>query len=254
MRSLFGLAAVAGAIVLLACGDDPPAAKYPSSDSFCAAKAAEECKAVGAICRVSDQVCTSARTEACKAAGAAAVGQGRAYDPTKAEQCIAKTTEVYKPRVIDPATETAFREACERVFAGSKKLSQPCSSLYDCEGTLVCDLEKGSVCASKVDKKKDEPCNNPGDTCGEDLFCQQQPGGSVRFCKERIKLGESCKLPELPCQDDLRCTTTCVPKVVSGQPCDTNDQCVTGLCAPDRKCSVREYPTETGTCKDFGGT
>lgn len=251
IRKALGLLTLAGGIALIACGEDEPAAKYPSVDSFCAAKAAEECKVVSPICAITDQVCNARRTDACKSAANAALAQGRVYTAAKADACIAKTTEAYKDRVVDPVKEEALKEACERVFTGVKKLSEPCTSLYECEGSLVCDLDKGPVCATKVEKKKDEPCNNPGDICNKGLYCQQR--GSVKFCTDKNRLDESCNPKDAPCMEDLRCTNKCVPLQKAGEPCDTNDECVTRLCNADRKCGARQYPSETGTCKDFGG-
>jgi len=250
-RSLGLLAFGAGLVVVAACGDDDPPAKYPTADSFCAAKAAEECKAVAGACAVPDDKCKSTRTAACNAAAGAAVSQGRTYRPENAEACIASTTRVYADRVIDAAKEEAFKEACERVFTGNKKQSEPCSNEYDCEGTLVCDLDK-KFCAVKVEKKADEPCNNPGDICGKNLYCQAR--GTVKFCTPKGKLGATCNETDSPCEDEIRCNaTTCIPKNGSGEPCDTDNECLSNFCDADKKCRARAYASETGTCKDFGG-
>jgi hypothetical protein len=258
IRRALGLMAFGGGLVLVAaCGDDdPPAAKFPTADAFCAGKAAEECKAVGAACSVTDDKCKDARKSACMTAAGAATGQGRTYRPANADTCIAKTTEVYKDRTIDAVKEEAFKLACERVFTGAKKKSEICTNAYDCEGTLSCDLGRQSAtegfCADKVEKKTDEPCNNPGDTCAKGLYCQQR-GGS-RFCTAKNKLGDTCNLADAPCLEDLRCNaTSCVALQAAGQPCDTSAECTTGFCNPDRKCQARLYASETGTCKDFGG-
>lgn len=234
-----------------ACGEDEPAAKFPSSDSFCAAKAAEECKAVAGACAVHDDTCKSTRTAACNAAAGAATGQGRTYRSENAEACIARTTAVYADRVIDPAKEKAFIDACERVFTGSKKKNEACSNEYDCEGTFVCDLDK-KLCSTKVDKKLDDPCNNPGDICGEGLYCQARD--AVKFCAAKGKLGEACDEASAPCEDTARCNaSTCIPRNSAGDACATNNECVSGFCDADKKCRARTYASETGTCKDFGG-
>jgi hypothetical protein len=242
-----------GLVVITACGgDEAPAAKYPTADSFCAAKAAEECKAVAAACVIAEARCKDVRAAACNSAAGVATSQGRTYRSESAESCIAKTTAVYTDRVIDGAKEAAFSEACARVFTGSKKKNEECSNEYDCEGTLACDLDK-KLCSVKVEKKADEPCNNPGDICGKGLYCQ--PRGTVKFCTPKNKLGDSCRIPEAPCAEDLRCNgTSCVALQGPAQPCDTNDECTTRFCNTDRKCQARQYASETGTCKDFGGT
>lgn len=252
IRRALGLMAFGcGLVVVAACGDDTPAEKYPTADSFCAAKAAEECKAVGAACAVPDDKCKATRAGACNGTAGGATGQGRSYRPENAESCIAKTTIVYADRVIDPVKEEAFVEACERVFMGTKKKNEACSNAYDCEGSLVCDLDK-KLCAVKAEKKADEPCNNPGDICGKGLYCQAR--GAVKFCTPKNKLGDTCNETDAPCDEGLRCnTTTCVAKTGVGEGCDANTECLSGFCDADKKCRARSYATETGTCKDFGG-
>ena len=212
----------------------------------------DRCKAVGAACSVTDDKCKDSRKSACLSATGAAAGQGRTYRPANAEACITKTTDVYKDRVIDAVKEAAFKVACDRVFTGTKKKSEACTNEYDCEGTLVCDTDKG-FCADKVEKKDNDPCNNPGDICGKGLYCQQR--GTTKFCTPKNKLGDSCNLKDAPCLEDLRCNaTSCVALQAAGQPCDTSDECSTGFCNTDRKCQAKQYASETGTCKDFGGT
>ena len=253
MRRALGLMVLGVGLVIVACSDDEPTAKYPSSDAFCAAKATEECKDVSQLCGVAAESCKTKRTDACKAQASVALGQGRTFSSPKAETCIAKTTEVYKDRVLVREKEEAFTEACERAFVGTKKLSERCGNRFECEGTLICDLEKGSVCANEVEKKRDEFCNNPGEICVDGLYCQDR--GGVKACGDRKKVDEPCDATN-PCLETLRCVNRCVPKNPIGGFCDTDDECDTGRCdraqAP-RKCVARLYPTETGTCRDFGG-
>lgn len=252
IRRALGLMAFgAGLVVVAACGDDEPTAKYPTADSFCAAKAAEECKAVAAACAVADDKCKTTRTAACNAIAGGATGEGRTYRPENAENCIAKTTIVYADRVIDPAKEEAFVEACGRVFTGTKQRNEACANEFDCEGSLVCDLDK-KLCSVKVEKGADEPCNNPGDICGKNLYCQAR--GAVKFCTPKNKLGETCNETDAPCEDEIRCNaTTCIRKNNAGEACDSNNECLSNFCDADRKCRARTYASETGTCKDFGG-
>jgi hypothetical protein len=253
IRSTVGTAFVVSIVAVAAACSTTEAApdKYPSVDSFCAAKAKAECDAVAAACTVSSDTCTSARKNACATAAGVATGQGRTYRAANAQTCIDKATVLYADRVLDPTKEEAFYDACERVFSGSKKKSDPCSNAYDCEGSLVCDVDKG-FCADKVTKKLKDPCNNPGDICDTGLFCQDQ-GGS-KFCAAKGALGAACRIPEVPCVEDLRCNgTSCVALEAASQPCDTNDECVTHFCNATKLCQAAQYASETGTCKDFGG-
>jgi hypothetical protein len=242
-----------GILVLVACGgDDPAPEKYPSFDSFCDAKATEECTAIASACSVTVESCKGVRKNACSNAAGAALGQGREYVAGNAEGCVSKIADLYKDRVLDATKEKAFDEACAKVFLGVKKKSEPCSNEYHCEASLVCDMQKG-VCAEKTAARKDrDPCNNPGDTCDTGLFCNQE--GANRFCAAKAKAGAACN-EATPCAEDLFCNVaTCAMKNGAGATCATDIECTTRFCNPDtKKCQAKQYATETGTCRDFGG-
>jgi hypothetical protein len=249
---LLGVSGTLALIVVAACGEDDPVDKYPTIDSFCVAKAAQECDAVAAACSVSDDTCKGARKNACLTAASTATGQGRTYRSANAQNCIDKTTVLYGDRVLDPTKEQAFETACERVFIGSKKKSEACTNAYDCEGDLVCDLDKG-FCAEKVTRKLKDGCNNPGDICDKGLFCNAE--GGAKFCETKNALGTACLPPAGPCLENLWCNAgTCAALKAAGDTCAANEECVTNFCNPDKKCQAAQYASETGTCKDFGGT
>ena len=247
LRGLFVFASVL--VVVAACGSDDPA-KYPDANSFCDAKATAECKVAAGPCAVSAAICHSARMTACTADATAAAAEGRTYTQSLVEACLQKTDAVYADRVPDATKEAAFDDACARVFAGNKTLSEACTSEYACVAGLVCDVEKG-FCGTKVVKKNNEPCNNPGEICDTGLYCQTR--GSSKFCSPKAKEGDACTAT-FPCDDDFTCKTTCLAKLEAGDPCDTSAECVTDLCNAQKRCAARQFPTTTGTCADFGGT
>ena len=255
IRRALGLTVVGGGLFLVAaCStEDAATAKYPDADSFCAAKAKAECDVVAAACVVGADQCKTARTNACTTQAGTYTGQGRTYRSANAEACITKTTAVYADRVIDPVKEAAYEDACNRVFTGNVQKNQACANIYDCADTLACDLDK-KVCAVKSEKKLTDPCNNPGDICGTGLYCQLS-GGTLKVCTAKNKLGESCDATNAPCTDDLRCNgAQCVALEAAAQPCDKNDDCSTHFCNADKKCQAKQYASETGSCKDFGGS
>lgn len=256
MRRALGVTVLGAGLVALiaACSsDDTPAAKYPTADSFCAAKADAECKAVAPVCVVNVDTCNTARKQACMTAASSSTQQGLSYKPENAEDCIAKTTAVYADRVIDPAKEKAYDQACGIVFSGNKQKNEACANLYECAGGLTCDLDK-KVCATKTDRALNDPCNNPGDICGTNLYCA---GTGNKVCTAKAKLGETCRDGDggIPCTDDLRCNgTSCVALEGAAEPCNVNADCSTGFCNSEKKCAAKQYASETGTCKDFGGS
>lgn len=239
----------------VACGgsDDEATAKYPSADSFCTARAAEECKAISGTCAgLTDEACNRTRKATCDGEASAATSAGRTYTAGKAEECLTKTTAAFSSRVVDPVKENAYIDSCGRVFTGTKGKGTECSNTFDCSGTLVCDLDK-KLCADKREVKENDGCANPGEICADGLYCAQ---GAARLCKPRKKLGESCKLiePIEPCIETLRCDgTQCRELQGAGLACDSNAHCQSGFCL-NKSCAARQYPSATGTCKDFGGT
>ena len=247
LRGILAGAAVLAAIA--ACGsDDVP--KYQDANSFCDAKATEECKVASGPCAVTTAICHGARMAACLGDAAAATSEGRTYAQGLAATCLARTDAVFADRVPDATKEAAYDDACARVFAGNKTLSQACASEYECVQDLVCDVEKG-FCGTKAIKKNNEPCNNPGEICDVGLYCQAR--SSSKFCSPKAKEGDACSAT-FPCDDDFTCKTTCMAKLEAGDSCATSAECVTNLCNAQKKCAARQFPSTTGTCADFGGS
>lgn len=241
-------------VALAACSSSDPEAKYPSSDSFCAAKAAAECKNLAvANCSSDETRCTSLRTDACKGAALSAQGAGRNYKPAAAETCINKVNEVYSPKIIDPEKEVQLVETCERVFGGTKAANTPCANDYECDGSQVCDK---TVCATKVDTAVGSACGDPGKVCAKGAFCAQQ--GPNKFCVAKKAENETCA-PDSPCKEDLRCvgaqagSGSCKARVTAGNACDTDNDCVSTApaCDAQKKCGLKYQPTSKA-CKDLG--
>lgn len=242
----FVLLSLSGAVALVACSSDEEGEKYPSSQSFCSAKAEQECNAAAALCAATVDACKARRTTICQDAANAATASGRTYRAGAAEKCINDTKDLYASKVIDLAKEKTVDETCERVFTGSKKQGEPCAAPYDCEGTLTCD----KICTTKTEKTKDQPCNNPGDTCATGTYCGLR--GDVKFCNAKNNVGDICNATT-PCLETLRCVTRCQEKVATGQPCDTGEDCQSGFCNAEKKCAAK-LVGGSGKCSDFGGT
>jgi hypothetical protein len=238
---------VGGGLATVACSSDPIQDKYPSADSFCAAKADEECKGGAGICQVTEVKCKDARKAYCLSAANTNTGAGRTYRAGQAEACINKVAEVYKALPITAEKEGPLAEACERVFVGVKTKAQTCTSSYDCESSsLICD--KG-FCQEKVEKNENDGCSNAGEVCKATFACK--PEGGQRICRPRQKEGEICDGDRL-CLETLRCNGQCVSRKGAGEACKAGEECISGFCSQDGKCSVK-LVTESGNCKDFGG-
>lgn len=255
IRNLLTVMACAGAFALVACSSSVEE-KYPSTDSFCAAKADAECNNLAIVpCGATVEACKSLRVDACKAAATTAQGAGRNYKSTSAEACITKVTAVYSPKVIDAEKETEALEACERVFAGSKAANAPCATNYECEGSQICDK---TVCATKVDTAIGSACANPGQFCAKGSFCAQQ--GPNKFCVAKKAENEICT-PDSPCKEDLRCVGagasggSCKPRVTVSGKCDTDNDCASSApaCEPVKKECRAKFERGTQACRDLGG-
>lgn len=257
IRKVLGLGFMVGvaSMFAFACGDDDAAGdKYPTADSFCAAKAALECSASSVqACAVAADTCKAKRKEACIAAGNAAVG--RTYAPSKAEACLNLVTNTFAAPA-DKAKYDAYIDACARVFSGNKTKGQPCANQYDCTGSLYCDLQKTTpLCADKsAPKGENDGCANSGDVCGPGLYCEL---GGTPLCKKDRALTEICGA-SVPCIETAYCDTTgaqsvCKALQATGSPCTADLECSTNFCnkAAGNKCGARQFPTETGVCADF---
>lgn len=255
---VLGVMAVGGLLALVACSSDAAVDRYPSQEAFCNAKAEEECKAVAERCAVSKDACTQKRVAACNAFAGSAVTQGRSYVPSNADHCISKTIELLSGATIARDKEIETLEACDRVFLGTKKETEPCTVATpdpsrtqpgDCSGDLICDR---GFCASKREVEIDKPCGNPGEVCVKGAYCQQR--GTSSFCTAKNAANQSCSA-DAPCADDLRCVNFCVPKNEAGGVCDTADDCTTGFCdvaSSPRKCAAKSFASGAAICKEYG--
>jgi hypothetical protein len=237
-----------GAVVLIACGDDEVQEKYPSADAFCAGKADAECKSGAEVCGATLDACKTKRTSLCKDGANRATTSGGTYRPQNAEKCINDTAALYVSKVVDLTKEKEVEETCGRVFAGTKKKNENCTTgSFECESPLICDR---NLCAEKVPKAVDEACNNPGDTCAVGTYCG--PRGGSNFCIKKNDVGDVCGT-STPCLENLRCLAPdgCADRLEAGATCNGNTDCKSGFCEPGgKKCAAKLVPGENG-CNDF---
>jgi hypothetical protein len=256
-RNLLTLIASASLVALLACStEDDAADKFASSDSFCTAKAEAECgtpteKALAAKCGANPETCQKQRVSTCTSGASAATGQGRIYRASSAQPCIDSIKSTYKNSATDttPDLEAETTKICDRVFSGSKKEADQCANTFECEGALICD--KG-VCITEDKIALKGQCNNAGAVCDTGTYCQQQ--GATKFCVEKNKLADACKV-DAPCIETLRCVTDhCVAKVAGGGLCDNDGECAveSPYCDPVSKKCHPKYESSSPACKQYG--
>lgn len=262
MKWLGPLVFTASSIVALgACTTSDPD-KYPSTDSFCSARAAEECQ-VSTRCGTSAESCKRQRAALCMNEASLATGSGRGYVAGAAEDCINRTHDLYAKGEIAPAQKGEVDYICQKVFRGTVAVNGVCKTDFDCTGDNVCD--KGR-CALRVSKKLNEPCANPGEICEKGTFCTKDPTGLTVCLKKRDK-GETCTQPGAaegpgPCLESLRCIVgefRCGDRNPVGTSCDPgSDDCAAEAPYCDdttKKCVAAQIfaPSQVELCKNFGG-
>jgi hypothetical protein len=239
---------------LVACSSESETPPYPDEQSFCTAKAKEECQ-VAAKCAAREDTCRSLRQGACERSGIDARANGvRKFKAENAKACVDKTHEVYAKDTILPTDIAALDDACGKVWRGDVAKFQPCNLSYDCSDGLICD--KGR-CGEPVQRATGQPCGNPGETCEASAFCTLKNG--VYQCEAKKAKGETCSASTAPCGPTLRCNNSCIDRFGSGEPCDTNDDCAASAPYCDayagRKCSAGlRYGPGYGGCTLFGGS
>jgi hypothetical protein len=248
-----GFVVLGAALTVVACSS-AAADKYPSSDSFCEAKATEECQ-VTARCGVTEGSCLTVRKAACSSFVSSSASGSRQYRPGNAEACINKTHDVYGATApITPTIQGEIDAVCSKVFQGTTKALGACTVTTDCEGDLICDKK---LCANKVTKNSGDLCGNPGEICSSGSFCDTFSGGAAQ-CKPKKARDEACDAEKNPCNESLRCNNTCRDRFVAGESCGSNDDCASSapFCDPtnSNKCGAGLiFAPGAGSCKAYGG-
>ncbi len=254
-----GVLALVGAAFAVACGGDEPE-KFPNAEAYCSARAAEEC-VVAERCGVTVDACKAKRTPLCTQAATVASGQSRSYTPGPVQGCLDALKALYAKPLFTRAEQKAAEAVCDKIFPGSKAKAAGCADTLECASGLVCDKDKGSVCAEKADRKLDDQCNNAGDVCAANTYCGSR--GSLKYCIEAEPEGNLCT-DSVPCKDELRCdgfvkpstSGTCKAKIANGtDACTADGECQSGYCdSATKKCVAGiAFAAGAGSCKDYGG-
>ena len=235
---------------LFACSSDA-GDKYPSVDSFCAARADALCANVATGCGTTADKCKPSETALCIAQSNAL---GRSYRPAGAEDCINQTSSVYAKKTVTATDETSLATTCNNAFPGTAAKAAKCNKTADCAESLVCDAIN-KTCATKTDRKLEDECNNAGDTCETGTYCQLR--GVRASCTKKNDVGAICT-DASPCLETLQCSGgSCRAKANIGEACAQDADCSSTAGAPycdalSKQCKQR-FTGGTQSCKDIGG-
>jgi uncharacterized membrane protein YgcG len=218
VSSLFGLSlAVALGVSCSSNGGGAPA----SVAGYCEQRARRECELVADRCVVDKMACQTARQGVCMSAATAAMQDPeRPFNAGSVPACIGKIGEVYGKPTITAADRASVSQICGRVFSGTKKLDEPCTSSFSCEPSLICDAGY-MTCAPQKTVAASAACGNPGETCPPGQHCVNMAG--IRRCMARGMTGATCASAE-ECLEMLRCNGgTCAERVGIGMSCPSGD-------------------------------
>ena len=230
--------------------------------AFCASLAAAECSpALVAACALpSVDACKTAVAAAC-ASGTSDATFGRrlnAYDPKKADTCLAAAKAVYGDGSVDATELVSLERACDLAFSGGRAVGASCAADVDCDvaNGLVCAPIAGAlVCALPGTKQKGDACTATS-ACAPEIVCS--PAG---VCADGRDVSAACTDVD-PCKPALRCVQgACAPKAKIGGACDAASACGVGYCvlvptdasASSRLCLAKlAYAAGSPICRAFG--
>ncbi len=128
----------------------------------------------------------------------------------------------------DAEHRAALWSAEDRLSTGLVGVGGACFNSLECADGLECAWENGTCVALPLE---DEPC--PDGKCGAGLVCNIQN----RTCVVALREGDPCNhdlgLPCLDPYDALTCDATtdrCVLKFTAGSPCQSHNECRSGVC------------------------
>ena len=241
LPTITGLLLVVLAQCRVGTAEEPNPVKYPDAAAYCAARAAAECsdEVIAACAPPSKDHCVSVRQAAC---GTDEVPSGKVYDPSKAEDCIAKVSDAYADAKLTKAEVDAYRAACALLFSGLGIKDSPCQADDDCKQSdgLRCIPAAALPADAGADAgPASGSCQVPktvqgGDSCAAaDALCVAgYHCGATRHCDINGDNTEPCS-ESLPCKADLKCsalTSTCEPKLTDGSVCTGDGECQSGIC------------------------
>ena len=248
------------------CGDDSkPQAdpdKYPGIEQFCNAIAEVQCtKDVTENCALSSIAdCVGVVQNDCRGSRSALTSNFNTekYNPKKAEPCIDKIKATFADAVLEVAELRAIEDSCAPTFSLNAGQGFQCQRNADCADTAKqkCFFTAPGVgtCEVAVAVGGGQDCSGAGSLCPDDQFCFSNPEVGT-ICKAKQKTGQKCIEVTQPCDPANFCqggkdesgndVALCNSKYGGGAVCQTDDQCVDGLCLT---IFTKDAPKGRGIC------
>ncbi|HEY1693857.1 MAG TPA: Dickkopf N-terminal cysteine-rich domain-containing protein [Polyangiaceae bacterium] len=207
-RLVVGFAAAAISVTAIACSSSSN--PYASPDEYCSAYAKAICQ-VSSTCQFDSGTCQTYQEQQC--ISVQTTSSTRQYNSGNVQACIDALNAAYgnNPTSVSAGTIQSYTQTCAKVFPGTVTQGNSCQSNLDCANSAdVCATSPGvqAVCATPTPKQVNDVCADPGDECPVNSYCAAQSGGSPKCVASQTT--------SQPCSDS--------------EPCDSNNQCVGGLC------------------------
>jgi hypothetical protein len=201
---------------------------YPTTDSFCQAKAAAICK-IGSVCQFDANSCQTYQVSQCNLSAQKAMSAGRSYNQNNVQACIDALNAAYgsNSSSISASDIASYTATCDKVFGATAGHHAACTFDADCSnGGDVCAGAPGSTsktCVTPTPKLLGDACADPGDVCPDSAYCAPQQGTSV--CVSAASSGQSCSAA-VPCAGGLHCVNGgCQALAGLTQTCTTTADC-----------------------------
>jgi hypothetical protein len=158
------------------------------------------------------------------------------YASENAQRCLDAVGAAYSDaRLTAQEYETVIHlgAPCDKLIAGPGQEGSPCRATPECNtlDDLVCVSKPGGsgTCQIPVVQGGGRSCVEPYQLCEKGFYCN----GSN--CVESRSEGQPCSASE-PCAEEMKCAgeegaKTCAPKGQITNPCATDDDCVSKICA-----------------------
>jgi hypothetical protein len=251
------MALALGAIVLAACGDDPPppvtatgaGGQHYDLDNVCELLAARLCAAREPCCQAigapyDEARCVARQEQGCRDAIAAVEAGSIEFDPTHIDACIEDFEHLMARCFLSPAElvfELADSFAVCTFFRGRRVPGDACQVDVECAGPsghgfAACDDDTG-VCEQAYVVGLGETCSPAAARyCAPGLYCALMAGDPpAGLCEQALRLGDPCDPIDAPlaCGNGRYCdgaTLVCAEAKASETPCAGDLECDSLLC------------------------